>query len=68
MCQDGAGREIVCRESKSLQDRIQRLLGTEDPLDGVNVVAELAVAEKVKYGNGYWQLEGEEKEASSVPL
>lgn len=41
--------------------------GTKDPLDGAKVVVELALAEKGKYENGFWQLEGDEKEASRVP-
>lgn len=41
--------------------------GTKDPLDGVKVIVELALAEKGKYENGFWQLEGDEKEASRVP-
>lgn len=41
--------------------------GTKDPLDGAAVVVELAVAEKGKYRNGFWQMEGEEKEPTEVP-
>ena len=41
--------------------------GTKDPLDGAKVVVELALAEKGKYANGFWQLEGDDKEASPVP-
>lgn len=41
--------------------------GTKDPLDGARVVVELALAERGKYENGFWQLDGDEKEASRVP-
>lgn len=41
--------------------------GTKDPLDGRKLVVELALAEKGKYENGFWQLEDDEKEASRVP-
>lgn len=41
--------------------------GTKDPLDGARVVVELVLAEKGKYENGFWQLEGDEREASRVP-
>ncbi|KAL9071294.1 MAG: hypothetical protein Q9161_004310 [Pseudevernia consocians] len=41
--------------------------GTKDPSDGAKVIVELALAEKGKYENGFWQLESDEKEASRVP-
>ena len=41
--------------------------GTKYPLDGARVVVELALADKYKYENGFWQLEGDAKEASQVP-
>ena len=41
--------------------------GTKDPLDGARVVVELALADKQKYENGFWQLEGDAKEADQVP-
>ena len=41
--------------------------GTKHPLDGAKVVVELALADKHKYENGFWQLEGDAKEASQVP-
>ena len=41
--------------------------GTKDPLDGARVVVELALAERGKYEIGFWQLDGDEKEASRVP-
>lgn len=37
--------------------------GTKDSLDGAKVVVELVRAEKGNYENGFWQLEGDEKEA-----
>ncbi len=40
---------------------------TKDPLDGARVVVELALAKKRKYQGGFWQLEGDEKEAIRVP-
>ena len=41
--------------------------GTKHPLDGAKVVVDLALADKQKYENGFWQLEGDAKEASPVP-
>ncbi|CAF9942422.1 hypothetical protein IMSHALPRED_003672 [Imshaugia aleurites] len=41
--------------------------GTKDPLDGSKVIVELALAEKGRYENGFWQMEGDENEASRVP-
>ena len=41
--------------------------GMNDPLDGAEVVVELALADKQKYENGFWQLEGDAKEAGQVP-
>lgn len=41
--------------------------GTKDPLDGAKVVVELALCEKGKYPNGFWQIENEEKEPTAVP-
>ena len=40
--------------------------GTKDPLDGAKVVLELVLADKQKYENGFWQLEGDAKEAGQV--
>lgn len=40
--------------------------GKKDPLYGARVVVELVLAEKGKYENGFWQMEGDEKEASRV--
>ena len=40
--------------------------GTKDPLDGARVVVELATAERGKYGNGFWELEGSD-ECTRVP-
>ncbi|MCJ1273793.1 hypothetical protein MMC21_001586 [Puttea exsequens] len=41
--------------------------GTKDPLDGAKVILELALAEREKYGNGFWNMEGDAKEAKAVP-
>lgn len=41
--------------------------GRKDPIEGAKGVVELAFAEKGKYANGIWQMEGEEKEATTVP-
>lgn len=41
--------------------------GKRDPLDGAKVVVQLALAGKGKYANGFWQLEGDDREASPVP-
>ena len=40
--------------------------GTKYALDGAKVVVELALADKKKYENGFWQLEGDAKGASQV--
>lgn len=40
---------------------------TRHPLDGAKVVVELALADKQNCENGFWQLEGDAKEASQVP-
>ena len=41
--------------------------GYKDPLDGAKVVVQLAMAEQGRYPNGFWQIEGEQKEPTSVP-
>ena len=41
--------------------------GKKNVVDGAEVVAQLVLAEKGRYQNGFWEMEGEDKEPAPVP-
>jgi NAD(P)-dependent dehydrogenase (short-subunit alcohol dehydrogenase family) len=41
--------------------------GPKDPLDGAKVVVHLTFAERDKFPNGFWRMEGDDKEPTQIP-